>query len=103
MALVTKLSELHALMAAGQWDNALCMAAKWQQLGTEAKNIRRAADAIKHPAMYMQMRRDVAAIKQAGIAALQRRYLAPKPSVKARANKPAHLLGGCQGNQAANL
>lgn len=70
----TKISQLRALMASNQWDAALCFAAKFQQLGTQANAIRRAADALKHPAFYQQMGRDLEAIRRTGIAALNERF-----------------------------
>lgn len=85
----TKLSQLRTMMDAGEWDKALCFAAKFQQLGTQARAITRAADCIKNPGMYTQMGRDITAIKAAGVLALRERFM-PKPAKpRASAAQPA--------------
>ena len=84
----SKISQLHALMADNQWDEALRFAAKFPQLGVQAKPITRAADCLKNPGMYVQMGRDIVAIREAGITALREKYLSPPAKPRAKNSAP---------------
>lgn len=71
---VTKLSVLRAYMAAGEWSNALRLAARFPRLGAERVAITRAWEALQRPAFYAAIGKDPAALVAAGRAALERRY-----------------------------
>lgn len=70
----TKLARLRAFMAAGAWDRALALAARFPRLGAQGDAIRRGHEAAARPDFYRQIGRDPAALLAAGIAALQARY-----------------------------
>ena len=70
----TKLSILQAHMAAGEWRQALALAAKFHDLGDHKKQITRAHDALQNPELYKQMGKNPMALMQEGIAALKERY-----------------------------
>ncbi len=69
-----KVTELKALMAIGDWPSALKKAARFSQLGDERDAIKRGWEACARPELFRQMRRDPGAIREAGIAALKRRF-----------------------------
>lgn len=69
-----KIDRLRALMAAGLWNEALSLAAKWAHLGPQAGAIRTGHDATAHPDFYRQLRKDPDQLRQAGIDALRERY-----------------------------
>ena len=71
---VSKLSILRAHMAAGEWRAALRLAARFPQLGNAKADITRAWEAIQRPEFYASIGKDPAALIDAGIAALRRRY-----------------------------
>lgn len=71
---MTKLQQLKNTFNAGDINAAICMAAKFQNLGTQAKAIRTAAECIKRPAFYLQMKHDIAANIKAGELALIEKY-----------------------------
>jgi hypothetical protein len=73
----TKLSKLLELMTAERWDEAIHFAAKFPQLGQHKAAITRAHDMALRPQLYLQMGRDPATIRAAGIAALKERYAKP--------------------------
>ena len=56
----TKATILRAHLAAGPWDKALALAAKFQRLGDDGGAITRAHAAIINPAFYRQLNRDPA-------------------------------------------
>jgi hypothetical protein len=70
----TKLSKLKAAAAAGDWQMALRIAAKFPQLGDHGPAIKRAHEAIHSGAFYRQIGKDPEALIQAGIQALRERY-----------------------------
>lgn len=70
----TKISRLRELMANGDWDAALSLAAKFPRLGDDGPAITRANAARVHSTFYRQLRHDPDALRAAGIAALKRRY-----------------------------
>lgn len=65
-------------MAAGDWDRAITFAARFQQLGDARNDILSAREALLRPDFQRQLGRDPATLRAVGIAALQRRYAAPK-------------------------
>jgi len=77
-AYVTKLAQLQALMAAGDWDRAITFAARFQQLGDARNDILSAREALLRPDFQRQLGRDPVTLRAAGIAALQRRYAPAK-------------------------
>ena len=70
----TKLATLKAAAAAGDWPEALRIAARFPQLGDDAPAIKRAHEAAWHPAFFRQLGRDPDELVLAGIEALRRRY-----------------------------
>ena len=54
----TKLSQLLALMASGDWSSAIRLAARFPRLGHERDDILRAKDALLQPDFYRQLGRD---------------------------------------------
>jgi hypothetical protein len=70
----TKLSRLQTLMAAGEWDKALALAARFPRLGAARDAVLAAHNARLRPDFYRQIGRDPAELVAAGIAALRSRY-----------------------------
>jgi hypothetical protein len=70
----TKLEKLKALYVAGKAEEALCLAAKFPQLGAQKEAITRGASAITHPDFYRQIKKDPTALVAAGIQALREKY-----------------------------
>lgn len=70
----TKLSFVLAAMAAGDWRQAVLLAAKFQDLGDQKAAILSAREAYLRPDFQRQLGRDVAALQAAGKAALIERY-----------------------------
>lgn len=70
----TKLSKLKDLYSAGEHASALCMAAKFPQLGEHKIAITRGADALKHPDFYRQLGRNPQQVYEEGLQALRQRY-----------------------------
>lgn len=71
----TKLSQLLALMEAGQWPEALAFAAKFPDLGKHDTAIHRAHNAYLRPHFYTQLKKNPAQLIEEGIEALKERYL----------------------------
>jgi hypothetical protein len=71
---VKKIDTLRDYMSAGQWHEAIKLAAKFPRLGEHKVAITRAKDAIVNPGFCRQLGRDPDALIVAGIAALQDRY-----------------------------
>ncbi len=67
-------------MAAGEWREALKLAASWQQLGAEATAIKQGWEACSRPAFQSEMGKDPAALIGEGVAALLRRYGTAAPA-----------------------
>lgn len=74
----TKLSQVRNAAGAGQWEQAICLAAKFPNLGDETSDIRRAADCIKHPDFYKQLKKDIPTAIEAGKQALIKKYKFPQ-------------------------
>ncbi len=72
--LVTKLSKVKEAAAAGDWNKAILLAAKFGDLGTQRDAILSAREAINRPDFMKQIKRDPAALIDAGVAALKERY-----------------------------
>jgi hypothetical protein len=72
--MVTKLSQLMAIIEAGEWLAAIKFAAKFPDLGCERDSILRAKDAIHNPDFYRQIKRDPEKLIEAGKSALVRKY-----------------------------
>ncbi len=70
----TKLSKLKAAYAAGDYREALRIAARFPQLGAEKEAICRAWQAIQSPAFYREIGRDPELLIAQGVAALKKRY-----------------------------
>lgn len=70
----TKLSQVKAAAASGDWEKAICMAAKFPNLGKEGNEIRTAADCIKYPDFYRQIKKDCSVLIESGKAALKEKY-----------------------------
>jgi hypothetical protein len=71
---VKKIEILRAHMAAGEWQKALALAARFQQLGAHRDQIKRAHEAHTNARFYAQIGKDPAALIAEGIAALKARY-----------------------------
>ena len=76
----TKLEQLRALMADGDWHGALRMAARFQRLGQHKRAIERGWEALVRPAFYRELGRDPEAVVAAGVEALRERYGEPSPA-----------------------
>lgn len=72
--MTTKLDRIRACAAAGDWQSALRIAARFPSLGDEKAAIVRAHEAFEHPRFYQQLGRDPAVLIAEGIAALRSRY-----------------------------
>lgn len=72
----TKLSILREHMAAGRWREAIRLAARFPQLGDQRGAILDAQLAYTSPDFCRGIRKDPAALIEAGIAALRARYQA---------------------------
>jgi hypothetical protein len=70
----TKLAQIRRAMAAGDWDTALRLAARFQRLGDQAVAIRRAANILLRPNFYQQLGYDLEHVRADGIAALKERF-----------------------------
>lgn len=70
----TKLSKLKAAAAAGDWNSALRIAARFPQLGADRGAILDAHLAITNPRFCAGIKKDPDALLAAGIAALRARY-----------------------------
>lgn len=70
----TKLSTLKEHAAAGRWQDAIRIAARFTDLGAHRNAILDAHTAYTNPRWVLGMRKDVEALKQAGIEALRARY-----------------------------
>jgi hypothetical protein len=69
-----KIDILREYMNAERWEDAIKFAAKFPQLGDERNVILSAKDAINNPGFYRQIKKDPAALIEAGRLALLRRY-----------------------------
>lgn len=70
----SKLSQVRACAAAGDWAGALRIAAKFPQLGEHREAITRAHGCITNPRFFAQLGVDCDAAIEAGKAALVQRY-----------------------------
>jgi hypothetical protein len=69
----TKLSQVKAAYTTGDYKKALCIAAKFSDLGAERKAITLAAECFTNPRFYSQLV-DIEQSKNNGIQALALRY-----------------------------
>jgi hypothetical protein len=69
-----KIEILRGLMARGDWQGALRLAAKFPRLGEHKARIERGWEAIQRPDFYRQIGRNPDALIADGIAALKERY-----------------------------
>ena len=72
--MVTKLSQLKAAYAAGDYRTALRIAARFPRLDGDKEAIMRAWNCVQSPDFYRELGTDVDATIAAGIAALKTRY-----------------------------
>ncbi len=70
----TKLSQVLAAMAAGDWRRAFSIASKFGDLGAQKEQIMRAQSALNNPSFYRQIGRDPKAAFEAGKEALRARF-----------------------------
>lgn len=70
----TKLAKLKEHWAAGEYREALKLAAGWQRLGEHKEAIEKGHNAVGHPNIYTQLGEDPAALYAAGLAAVAARY-----------------------------
>lgn len=70
----TKISILREHMAAGKWQKAISIAAKFPRLGEHKETILRAHGAYTNPHFYAQIGKDLEALKEAGRIALLEKY-----------------------------
>lgn len=70
----TKLDQVKQAAAANDWALALRIAAKFPQLGEHKRAIVTGHEALVHPEFYRQLRKDPAALVEAGKEALRQRY-----------------------------
>jgi hypothetical protein len=70
----TKLSQIKRLLAAGDAQGALRIAARFPDLGAERAAILDGHSAFTNPGFLRQIGKDPEALIAAGVAALQRRY-----------------------------
>jgi hypothetical protein len=71
---VTKLSQLKAAAANGDWVRAIAIASKFHELGPHKAAIMQAREAHCRPAFQKQIGKDPQTLIAAGIAALKERY-----------------------------
>lgn len=72
--LITKLSKVQEAASEGDWNRAILLAAKFQDLGGHRDAILSAREAINRPDFQRQLKRDPETLIAAGIAALRARY-----------------------------
>ena len=70
----TKLAHLRDAMRAGNWEQALRMAARFPRLGEHKEAIVRAHEAYSNPRFYSQLGYDMEKLKAEGRRALVERY-----------------------------
>jgi hypothetical protein len=70
----TTLAVLRKMMLDGQWEAAILLAAKYQDLGDQRDAILKGREAIMRPHFQRQLKRDPAALVEAAKAALKERY-----------------------------
>ena len=71
---VTKLSQLRALMEAGEWEKAIAIAARFPRLGAHRAAVLDAHGAYTNPRFMAQIGRDAGACIEAGKLALIAAY-----------------------------
>lgn len=70
----SKLSQLRAFAASGDWTSALRIASRFQDLGDHREQITKAWSATSYPEFYRDLGIDPDAATADGIAALKERY-----------------------------
>lgn len=79
-----KIDTLRRFMQAGQWREAMAMAARFPVLGKERDAIVTAHEATAHPRMYRQLGIDPDKAMETGIDALRRKYANTEPKTNKR-------------------
>jgi len=69
-----KIDAVRRAMAAGAWETAIALAAKFPRLGDEQTAIMQAREAYTRPDFQRQLGRDPEQLKADGIAALKGKY-----------------------------
>lgn len=90
----TKLNEIREAMRAGDWDQALKLAAKFRRLGEHEDAIRQSAAALASPRIYEAMGHDIEALRSAGVAALKARFSKSWEEVQPARDKHAEKQKG---------
>jgi hypothetical protein len=70
----SKLAKIRAAMAAGDWDTAIKLAARFDSLGAHGTAITRGKEAMSNPEFYRQLGHDLLKIRQEAIEALKAKY-----------------------------
>lgn len=70
----SKLAQIRQAMADLDWDRAIKLAARFQNLGVHRPPILRAKDSLNNPRLYEQLGHDLAEIREQAIAALKERF-----------------------------
>lgn len=70
----TKLSQVAAAAAAGDWQRAFSIAAKFPRLGEEKRDIVRAHEALLRPQFYRELGQDPEAIIEHGKIVMLKKY-----------------------------
>ena len=77
-----KLAKIRAAIAAGDWDNAVKLAARVTLFGKHAEAIQRGKDALGNPEFYRQLGKDPGKLRLEAIVALRERIEAIDASAK---------------------
>lgn len=70
----SKLAMVQTAMQSGDWEKAICIAAKFPELGDHKKPISRAYSAYTNPRSAVQLFGDLDAVKEAGRIAMIERF-----------------------------
>lgn len=70
----TKLAKIRNAMKVDDWDLALKIAASFNRLGEHKTQIKRAAESISNPDIYIQMGFNLEDLRSEGILALKERF-----------------------------
>lgn len=71
---IKKIDQLRGLMAAGEWQKAILLAAKWHDLGQEKGRILGAREGLLREDFQRQLGKDPQALISDGVAGLKARY-----------------------------
>lgn len=70
-------AELLRAIAVEDWQEALCLAARYRHLGEHKTAITRAWAFVQHPDFYLELGHNLDAVMAAGIAGLRARFIEP--------------------------